>query len=736
MKTFDAMEHENGFNQNLTVKTIVSLQAKYTFAEKAKNDAHAVFDYGKSNHNHGDFKHVNNMPDLSATDAVPAKILADCIAIKENFSEQMLEREQAKLALQDDDGLDKAIHDYMLNILDSARSWLTSVILEMEKSLTGEKIPIKYEEEVIDLCDTPKHDNAQYNMLQMPQAPTKTIKLEEPVKRILNFYDPLLDAGGAAGAGPSNSMKIKLPARNPAAVDKCPTVPGTVPVAKAPEADSTVNIRKDFTALAKQVAKNGADMRETIKDNKTLVTAQFKNVEGKIDDVRDVFKAELKAELGKYQTTLEGMFARCYPAAIGRNDINRDDDHEPRHEPEERINEREHERRNDDGREYNRDVDRQPARRAPDYDRAISPRGDDDRDGRRDRPFEEAPRDGENRRYYGDDDNGNGDRHEGKHPEPPQSTVEHYTADSNELPASFKCKPPIFPKFATGSNLDGHFSQLERYFRLSQIPSFAQVDFALLSLPQYADWWDAWYTTRDESIPVTWTAFKETMKSFIMGQSPAQTAMSRLLNLKQGTFSAEKYAKMFLSLVRQSNTVPTENWLVHHFLMNLTDVPMRRLLTANKGTAWTNLTTLIQHMSDLLSFEVNDKPQRAQHVFNPTVQRPANRMHRPAQTGFKAMKYVDRKAPFGNKSAGPRAGGRAGQFRPRDDRRSNDDRRGNQQAARPQVNAMRSNYAANHCAFCKMVGKAPHVCNTHTDANCTLKERATKEQRDTKRARY
>jgi hypothetical protein len=51
---------------------------------------------------------------------------------------------------------------------------------------------------------------------------------------------------------------------------------------------------------------------------------------------------------------------------------------------------------------------------------------------------------------------------------------------------AFKCKPHVFPKFITGANLDGHFAQLERYFRLSKVPEFAQIDFALLSIPQFS----------------------------------------------------------------------------------------------------------------------------------------------------------------------------------------------------------------------------------------------------------
>jgi Retrotransposon gag protein len=196
---------------------------------------------------------------------------------------------------------------------------------------------------------------------------------------------------------------------------------------------------------------------------------------------------------------------------------------------------------------------------------------------------------------------------------------------------AFKCKPPVFPKFITGANLDGHFAQLERYFRLSKVPDFAQIDFALLSIPQFSDWWDSYTTTRDTSIPLTWTLFKDTMSTFMVGHSPVKAALSRLLTLKQSTFSADKYSRMFMNLVRQSNTPPTEGWLVHHFLMGLTDHNLRRQLTANKDTVWTNLASLIQHMSHMLSFEVTQsrpfKPghkqhQHAQSVFKPKFDKP------------------------------------------------------------------------------------------------------------------
>jgi hypothetical protein len=169
---------------------------------------------------------------------------------------------------------------------------------------------------------------------------------------------------------------------------------------------------------------------------------------------------------------------------------------------------------------------------------------------------------------------------------------------------NFNCKPPVFPKYATGDNMDSHFTQLERYLRLSKVPEFAQIDFALLSIPQYANWWDSFTTTRNDSIPITWELFKTTMTTFMTGPSPAHTAMSRLLALKQSTFSADKYSRMFMNLVRQSKTPPTQGWLVHHFLMGLTDNELRRQLTATRSIVWNNLTSLIQHMSHILSFEV------------------------------------------------------------------------------------------------------------------------------------
>ena len=47
--------------------------------------------------------------------------------------------------------------------------------------------------------------------------------------------------------------------------------------------------------------------------------------------------------------------------------------------------------------------------------------------------------------------------------------------------------------------------------------------------------------------------------------------------------------------------------------MGITDIPMRRLLTANKGTAWTDLTSLIRHMSNVLSFEVTNAKYHNNH---------------------------------------------------------------------------------------------------------------------------
>ena len=691
MANLDDYTQTAQFKENATVKQWTELLKQGGYKNALKNNAYAVFNYLQDN---GSIIAMERFPDHEVEGTT--KELNDLNVFCDALKIFKCDREDQKQEL-DGDEIATNVHHFVDRIVAHALAYVNDSIKTLEATLQGKKTLPEIKDEPIDLT-TPRWGNdAPATWQLVPDAPRKQRDTTNPTKRALKFYD-MLDAG-AANTRPV--MKFKMPgsasngSANPGLGGRS-TVPGTVdPV------------------VAKKLAED--------------VTRQ---VGATLSTMFDDFETRIKHSLEEKMDSLSEMAER-----------HRDNKAPPR--------------RNDnyDGIGYNEGYDKhgeiQPDNHVPEADHRDRTFGNIDNDGdRRGRNYGNGysayERDGAAYRGYDGDrdlrDNTRNTGNAGYDDGNTQSVQLISVTDNNppaELPTTiFKCKPPIFPKLATGGNLDGHFAQLERYFRLSQVPVFAQIDFALLSIPQYADWWDSYYMTRDTSIPVTWDMFKDTMKSFIMGQSPAQTAMSRLLNLKQGTFSTEKYAKMFLNLVRQSNTMPTENWLVHHFLMNLTDVPMRRLLTANKGIAWTNLTTLIQHMSDMLSYEVKNisDGQRAMNVFKPSAPlRQSFNKFTPNKAVFNPN-HSDRKARFGNKFNGNRAGSKGGQVRPR-----GEDRRSGPPAPKPQFNAaVRKNFGNDKfCKLCHDTNKPPQVYKSHNVANCTYKEAyfAADGQRDMKRPR-
>jgi hypothetical protein len=730
MKTMEFKSHPKGKYWLELVKN------EATTGEALKNNAKAMFSHLKSN------DHLANMdilPNLNEAEST-TKDLKELVELSNEINDFMAENAKAKAQLKDDDEIGAHVHTFANRVASHAVTWIVNSIEKLEAKFQGKNNTTEIKEEPIDLC-TPKWATANSAAWRQPEAPAKAYGANKPVHRQLNFYDKMFDAGDVAAGASASKLKTTSGTNglNPGS-----TVPGINPV----------DVRRDeFTAFTKQIGTTVDALQGGITD----LGNRFTDGMASVVELKEMFERHMKNNIGR------ATFSTFNEPAIGRNgrepeyntepgdelpydDIEKVDynvrTRSPEIQPAEdnrtiRFNPRGHQPRHnvdegDDGHGERRGANRDAPRGADEY--AVNARR-----GRDDAPREErrlySPerrRSPEHRRSPDRHFNSNYRYNDESYNEGTTPISDH-VIDNNtktaapEVPTIFKCKPPIFPKLTADSNLDAHFAQLERYFRLSQVPSFAQIDFALLSIPQYADWWDSYYMTRDTSIPVTWQMFKDTMKSFIMGQSPAQTAMSRLLNLRQGTFSAEKYAKMFLNLVRQSNTVPTENWLVHHFLMNLTDVPMRRLLTANKGIAWSNLTTLIQHMSDLLSYEVKNAgdSHRQPLAYKNAAQRPAFNKFKP-KTAFGSNK-IPHKAQFHNKFHGHRAGGRNGRDErgPREEQPRGARPRSYQPAAKPQINAVNKTYnrADKHCILCAGANMQPHVVKSHNVEKCGFLEK-------------
>jgi hypothetical protein len=167
------------------------------------------------------------------------------------------------------------------------------------------------------------------------------------------------------------------------------------------------------------------------------------------------------------------------------------------------------------------------------------------------------------------------------------------------LPVHSAKLPPL-PMYKHG-NVDNHFNLLETYFRLAHTPAALHIDYALMSMPSVMSFWHM-YAARNPA-RVHWTAFKETVATYLQGTRHTNQALGKLLRCKQNAQSASAYAKYFLQLVQDSNTDPSEAWLISHFVMGLSDSHLRRTLASNNGDTWTDVLQLIQHLTKIVAYE-------------------------------------------------------------------------------------------------------------------------------------
>jgi len=231
-------------------------------------------------------------------------------------------------------------------------------------------------------------------------------------------------------------------------------------------------------------------------------------------------------------------------------------------------------------------------------------------------------------------------------------------ASPSNRPSLSSAKLPPLPTYKHG-NVDNHFALLETYFRLTNTPAELHIDYALLSMPQVLNFWQM-LADRDPE-RVTWLFFKDSVTTYLQGSRHTNQALSKLLRYKQNNQNVSAYAKYFLQLVNDSNTNPSEAWLVSHFVMGLSDPHLRRTLASNNGEMWQDVLQLVQHLTKVTAYEqpalhgngLNNKHRH--NTLQPQLagtyrkwQRADSGHHRPHHTGgFKR----DHKAAFGTGDA-------------------------------------------------------------------------------------
>jgi hypothetical protein len=167
---------------------------------------------------------------------------------------------------------------------------------------------------------------------------------------------------------------------------------------------------------------------------------------------------------------------------------------------------------------------------------------------------------------------------------------------------------PNMPKYTEGkTDIDNYFSQLERYFKLCNTDPALWIDMCMMSLPTFTTWYEQHAVLHPDP---TWQEFKQTIKAFALGENTTANAMSKLLSAHQGSYPIANYCQYFLNLSRDAKVSPTESWLVHKFLLGLSDATLRRSLSSNNGQPWSSITQLIQKITTISSLEVQHKSSK------------------------------------------------------------------------------------------------------------------------------
>jgi hypothetical protein len=177
---------------------------------------------------------------------------------------------------------------------------------------------------------------------------------------------------------------------------------------------------------------------------------------------------------------------------------------------------------------------------------------------------------------------------------------------------------PNAPRFVEGkTDLDTYFAQCERYYRVCGTHPELWIDVAMMQLSQYINWYEQHAASNPN---MQWDEFKHLIKSYSLGENVATKAMTKLLNARQGSNTLPSYCKYFLDLTRDAKVAPDQSWVIHKFLLGLTDSTLKRTLSSDNGKEWSSLTELIQKLTAIAALEL-------------TTQKP----HAGANQGFKTV---------------------------------------------------------------------------------------------------
>ena len=139
------------------------------------------------------------------------------------------------------------------------------------------------------------------------------------------------------------------------------------------------------------------------------------------------------------------------------------------------------------------------------------------------------------------------------------------------IPVPSKPKPSKPPSFAgeRGESIDTWIKQVERYFRLSDIPEEDQVEWGASFLTKNAASWFEVENQRAETSgnDLTWTTFARAIKKRFKPANAAENAREKLGRLKQ-TGSVTAYAHAF-RIIMQDLLDMHENDALHYFKKGL-----------------------------------------------------------------------------------------------------------------------------------------------------------------------
>jgi hypothetical protein len=118
--------------------------------------------------------------------------------------------------------------------------------------------------------------------------------------------------------------------------------------------------------------------------------------------------------------------------------------------------------------------------------------------------------------------------------------------------------PPAFVGKTDPEAAESWVREIERIFRVLEVPAERQVDFGTYRLKEHAEkWWETTHAVKFQNGPVTWPQFVEMFNNTYFPKHERTKKMQKFLDLQQGERTLAEYITRFHSLERYCPNVYT-----------------------------------------------------------------------------------------------------------------------------------------------------------------------------------